>query len=242
MTLEELKECYGEEYPAAVVIDEKRMPLVKERRFSRSYYSPEHKYGTRISLFMDKSAAITITAAELQREWHQWNADERSDFCSACKWLSEQEDFLEMMRFIMEHGGPSDWSVIALSVAGKLPQGEAFDLLVRALRSVEPGEGANIGQAIASTKDVRAEKALRDQVERLWRDEGMWVDADFMNWVAYEAMTSILHLIELGARKDDFEGKVRQLVEHPCKGVRQSCKRLSKYFPELGMERVSPAS
>ncbi len=236
MTLEELKECYGEEYPAAVVIDGKRLPLVKERRFSRAYHSREYKCSSEVSRFMDGSASMT--AAELRREWHQWNADERLDFCNACDWLSEQEDFSEMMRFIMEHGGPSDWSAIALSVAGKLPQGESFDLLVRALRSVEPGKGANIGQAIAYTKDVRAEKVLRDELERLWRDEGMWADADFMNWVAYEAMTSILHLIELGARKEDFEGKVRQLVEHPCKGVRQSWKRLGKYFPELEMEHV----
>jgi hypothetical protein len=231
MTSEGLKQHYGDEYPSAVKIDGMRLPLRAERRFSRYYHSPELKYGCAVSRFMDGSASIT--APELQGEWHKWTHAERLDFCQNCSGLHHEPDFSDMLRFIMEHGGPSDWSAIALSVAGILPQPEAFDLLVRAFHSFEPGKGSNIGQAIAYTKDPRAEKILRERLDALWRHDQIWEDAEFTNWIAYEAMTTITHLLELGADKNHFKSKAGQLAQHRCAGTRDSSRRLAKHYPEL---------
>src|SRR5438552_3923396 len=137
---------YGDEYPAAVVVDGIRLPLRRQRRFSRSYHSEEHKLGSEISRFMDGSASIT--ASELQREWPTWTENQRMDFCQSCCWLHEQSDFAEMLRFIMEHAGTREWSAVALSVSLHLPRHEAFDILVRALRTLDIGSTSNIAQAI----------------------------------------------------------------------------------------------
>src|SRR5688572_13442404 len=77
-----LKRKFGDEYPAAVVFNGIRMPLRRERRFSRSYHSDEHKTGIEVSRFMDGSAFIT--AGELQCEWPSWTDDQRMDFCQSC--------------------------------------------------------------------------------------------------------------------------------------------------------------
>lgn len=229
MKLEDLKKRFGDEYPAAVITDGIRMPLRRERKFSRSYRSDEHKMGSEISRFMDDSA--TITALELQREWPSWTGDVRTDFCGSCCWLHEQPDFPEMLRFIMQHGGPEHWSGIALSVASHLPCDEAFDTLARALQSTAIGKTSNVAQAIAQTKHPNADAALRDHLAVLWAHPALWDAADFLNWVGFDATTCIAHLIELGAPSADFTEQVRQLSEHVCSRNRESCRNyLSKHY------------
>jgi hypothetical protein len=172
MKPEALKKAFGDEYPAAVSRDGIRMPLRRERRFSRSYYSAEHKIGSEISRLMDGSASIS--ASELECEWHTWSDEDRLDFCQSCCWLQEQPDFSDMLRFIMQHSGPDEWSGIAMSAASKLPRDEAFDMLVRVLRTVEIGQTSNIGQAIAITKHPAAERTLRDHLETIWAHSAVW--------------------------------------------------------------------
>lgn len=228
----DLKKQYGDEFPAAVMVDGVRLPLRRERRFSRSYHSDEHRMGSEVSRFMDGSASIT--ASELQREWPGWTEDMRSDFCQSSCWLHEQTDFPEMLRFIMEHGGPEHWSGIALSVASQLPRDEAFDTLVRALRSTELGHSSNISQAIAHTKHPDAEATLRRHMVALWSHPALWDDDSFINWVGFDVTTCIAHLIELGAPPSDFTEQVRRFSEHVCSGNRRSCRNfLSKHYSWL---------
>src|SRR3989441_11051496 len=118
MKVANLKKLYGDEYPAAVVVEGIRLPLSRERRFSRSYHSEPHKMGSEVSRFMDGSASIT--SSELQREWPGWTDDERIDFCQSSCWLHGQPDFPDMLRFIMQHAGPDEWSGVAVSVASQL--------------------------------------------------------------------------------------------------------------------------
>jgi hypothetical protein len=220
---------FGDEYPAAVVVEGIRLPLRREHRFSRSYYSDEHKLGSEVSRFMDGSASIT--ASELQLEWPAWPDDQRIDFCQCCCWLHKQPDFPDMLRFIMQHAAPNEWSGIAGSVASYLPRNEAFDLLVRALRTAEIGQTSNIGQAIAITKHPEAESTLRHHLQAIWAHRELWDNAEFTNWVAFDAITCIGHLIELGAEPNEFEGHVRQLAEHACAGNRRSSRTfLSKHY------------
>lgn len=232
MKISDLKKQYGDEYPAAIVVDGRRMPMHKERRFSRSYRSHEQKTGSEISRFMDGSASIS--ASELQMEWPSWEDDIRTDFCQSSCWLHEQADFPEMLRFIMQHGSPRDWSGIALSVASYLPQEEAFDILARALRSTDIGQAANIAQAIAHTKHADAEATLRKHLEAVWAHPALWDNADFVNWVGFDATTCIAHLIDVGAPPSDFTEKVSRLSEHVCSRNRQSCRNfLSKHYSWL---------
>jgi hypothetical protein len=232
MKPDDLKKIFGAEYPDAVFVKGIRLPLRRQRRFSRSYHSDEHEMGSEVSRFMDGSASIT--ALELQAEWPAWTADQRMDFCESCSWLSSQADFPDMLRFIMTQGAPEDWSGIALSVGAKLPRDEAFDLLLRALGRMSIGRASNIGQAIALTKHPNAAPTLRRHLETVWAHSGLWDDTEFTNWVAFDATTCIAHLIELGVAPADFEAPVRQLVKHPCAGNRRSCRNfLSKHYSWL---------
>lgn len=232
MQLEQLRKRFGDEYPAAVVVNGIWLPLRSERRFVRTYHSPEHNLGSQISRFMDGSAKIT--ASELQMEWHTWSERQRMDFCQECSWLGDQADYPDMLRFVMQHGSPSEWSGVALSVASRLPLDEAFDTLLRALRTAEIGHAANIGQAIALTKHPNAEATLRNHLESIWAHQSLWQDDEFINYVAFEAITCIQHLIELGGDPKDFESRVRQLAGHACAGNRQSCCNfLSKHYDWL---------
>lgn len=219
---------FGDEYPAAVIVDGVRLPLRRERRFSRSYRSDDHGC-VEVSRFMDGS--VSITASELQREWHTWTDEQRMDFCQSCCWLHEQPDYPDVLRFIMQHASPDEWSGIALSVASQLPCEEAFDILLRALRTVEVGRTSNIGQAIAKTKHPDAEPTLRRHLDAIWAHRSLWEDNKFLNWVAFDATTCIAHLIELGAVPSDFEGRVHLLAGHSCAGNRDSCRNfLSKHY------------
>ncbi len=213
------------------------MTLRRESRFSRSYYSDEHKTGCEESRFADGSASVT--ALELEQEWDKWTEDMRMDFCQSCDCLSMlQADFPEMLRFIMQYGRPEHWAGIASSVALLLPRDEAFDTLVRALHNTQPGYTANITQAIAHTKHPDAEITLRKHLAVLWEHPALWDGANFMNPIAYAAMTCIAHLIELGAPPSDFTEQVRRLAEHVCSRNRESCrKRLSEHYSWLKGEK-----
>jgi hypothetical protein len=84
-----------------------RLPLRRERRFSRSYGSKEQNLTSQVSRFMDSSASMS--ASERLREWPTWTDDERTEFCQGSDWLHQQADFPEMLRFIMrqamQHNG-----------------------------------------------------------------------------------------------------------------------------------------
>jgi hypothetical protein len=232
MTTEELKATYGEEYPQAMMVDGHRVPLGREKRFTRIFCHPDKKEEHHVSRFMDRSASIT--ADELQREWPMWTDALRMDFCQSCCWLTGQADFPQMLRFIMEHAGSHEWSAIAMSVASELPAEDAFDILLRALRTAEIGSTCNIAQAIALTRHPEAGPTLRAHLDANWKHPGLWDEAEFINWIAFDATTCIAHLLELGATPAEFEQKVRKLSQHVSLHNRDSCRSfLSKYYSWL---------
>jgi hypothetical protein len=232
LTSATMNSYFGDEYPAAITSNGVRMPLVAERRWTRYYASKNPNMGHLVSRFMDGSAAITFQ--EFAPEWPTWSEKERQDFCSACVWLHKQSDYPDILRYIMQHGGPDDWSAIANSVGTRLPQGEAFDLLTRALHSTELENACNISQGISLTKHPDAERVLRAHLNALWSHASLWANDDFCNWLAYGATCCIEHLITVGAPAQDFTTQVRALSEHPCAGNRDSVRRfLPKHFPWL---------
>jgi hypothetical protein len=232
MKIEDLKKHFGDEYPVAATRDGIRMPLCREGRFSRHYQSYSPKIGTIVSRFMDESASIT--ASELRQEWPAWTEEQRLDFCGNCSWLYKQSDYPEMLRYIMQHGGPDNWSGIANLIASQLPREEAFQFLLQALHSAEIGRSSNIVQGIALTKHPDAESTLRSHLQSLWKQRSLWDDDKFLNWVAQGAIHCIQYLIELGAPAADFEDQVRRLSQHVCAGNRESCVRwLSAHYPWL---------
>ena len=232
MNPKQLKQLYGPEYPTAVILDSVRMPLVKETRFSRFYENKKRKRGTMISRFMDGSAKITLV--ELKRIWPTLPAQERTDFSQECCWLHEQADFPRMLRFVMKHGDHGQWSAIAQNIASYLPKQEAFDFLNRALAGAKIGGGSNLGQAIGLTKHPKAVQVLRGRLKRVWNYRSLWQDDKFINWPAFEATTSIAHLLELDALPGDFEAQVRKLSRHACSGNRESSRNfLGKYYEWL---------
>jgi hypothetical protein len=232
MNLEDLKKGYGPEYPTAMIVGGIRIPLTKETRFSRSYRSEESNTTHCISRFMDGSASISFS--ELAREWGDWTEETKMDFCQNCNWLFEQADFPDMLRYILKHGSEYHWSGIAMSVASYLPQQEAFDGLVQVLHGMKLGRTANISQGISITKHPNAESTLREHLAKLWKHPKLWDDDDFQNWIAFDAITCIAHLLELNAAPEVFDGQVRRLSEHICEGSRKSCRVfLSKHYSWL---------
>ncbi len=232
MDAKQLKRLFGKEFPAAVVVNQVRLPLQKERRFSRSYRLAKGKMCSEVSRFMDGSASFTLT--QLQAEWPTWTESERLDFCQNCCWLGGQSDFPDMLRFIIKHGCHDEWSAIALSIASNLPQDEAFKTLLSKLRKAKAGKASNLAQAIAQTKHPKAEITLRKHLQSTWAHKALWADDKFLNWMAFDAMTCIAYLIEIGASPSDFQDQVRQLSKHVCPGNRDSCRNfLSKHYSWL---------
>jgi len=207
----------GEEYPAAVVKEGTRMVLAVETRFTRQYQVPESEMGTAkfgawdISRFMDGSASMT--AEQLRREWPTWTEWERVEFCQSSVWLHKQIDYPEMLRFIMQHGAPRNWSATAGSIAVTLPAEEAFRFLEGALGASEVGNCSNIIQAIAITKHPDAEAILRKHLEAVWQQPELRKENDRVNLIAFEAKTCIDSLIALGVSPGEFEDKVRKLSQ-----------------------------
>jgi hypothetical protein len=231
MSTEALKKSFGNDYPAAAVVNGVRMPLALERQFSRYYHSGQpNTGGCFVSRFMDGSASMT--AEQLQREWPTWTREQRTDFCQSCCWLHQQSDFRNMLRFIMQHGSSEDWPGIALLTASYLPCDEAFPFLL-GVAALHPMD-INVIQAIAETKHPDAEATLRQHLRAIWDNPALWNDDDFLNWVASYATACIQHLVELGASPADFDEQVRRLSEHVCGGNRDSCRRsLSKHYSWL---------
>lgn len=230
-----LKKLFGDGYPAFAVVQDIKIPLSFETRFQRHYHSKEHKMGTTVSRFMDGSASMT--AAQFASEWPEMTEDERVDFCSAADWLSKQADFADMLRFIIRHGKPDEWRWMSLSIATGLPQEEAYKSLACALETLSVEESVNIVQGVALTKHPRAEARLRQHLEVIWKQAGLWDDDDWLNRTAYAAGSCINHLLELGVPPGDFEPQVRKLSEHVCAGNREDYRRfLSKYYPWLAQE------
>ena len=87
--LDLLKKQYGEEYPAAVVLNGVRMPLKQEGRWMRHYENAEKKTGFAMSRFTDGSASITPEA--LRAEWPKWNEKERGEFAFAISQIRDQK-------------------------------------------------------------------------------------------------------------------------------------------------------
>jgi hypothetical protein len=229
----QLKKAYGEEYPRVVMSEGIRYPLQRERKFARLFSEQDKKGGVLISRFMDGSAGITL--AELSQNWSKWERVDKVDFCQGCSWLAGQEDFPDLLRYVMKHGQLDDWSGIALQVARELPQNEAFRFLNDALQAAGPGRGSNLTQGLAHTKHPAAASVLCDHLHATMSHPLVWEDDRFLNWIAYDAITCINHLIEeLGAAPSDFEPQVRRLSEHVCERNRRSCVNfLSKHYPWL---------
>lgn len=227
-----MKERFGKEYPAAAFHDGARMPLAREGRWSRYYEHPETKAILIVSRFQDGSASITLE--DLQREWPCWDSRERMEFSLASSWLSRSPEFPDILRYIMRVGEADDWSGIAGSVGNLLPSDEAFDLLSNALAATPLGRTGNIVQGIAMTKHRAAQELLRRHLDALWRQPSLWDDDLFTNWIAFDAITSIEHLIELGVPPDELRDRVKLLASHVCVGTQRSCRGfLGKHYPWL---------
>lgn len=142
MDEDESKSRFGDDYPAFFGRGEHRIPLSKETRFSREYHDARFNLYHTISRFMDGSAKMDLKS--FRKGWPTWPRRMRIDFCQNCSHLSGQEDFPDMLRFIMDHNSEDEPSAVAGSVAVLLPQDEAFERLVRALHERSYPSSANL--------------------------------------------------------------------------------------------------
>ena len=229
---------FGEDYPAVLTRSGIRFPLNYETRFIRHYRTPDPtllpNLATDISRFVDGSASITL--ARLEAEWSNWTPADRMDFCRSLDDLRllEQPDLPAMVSFLVYHADPTELSAVAPNLKFILGRDEEFSLLLVALQRSRNGDTANIIQAMGLTKHERAQAVIRQHLEALWKDDSLWDDAEFMNWVAFDAVNSIRYLIELGAPSAEFEERVRELSQHSCRRIREKCRQLfAKHYAWL---------
>jgi hypothetical protein len=156
----------GDEYPQAVTLNGIRMTLVRETEFSRRYATADKKRYFSISRFMDGSASISLL--EVEAGWPSWSGTQRLDFCGACSALTGQNDFPDILRFVVRDADVTLVSAIANKVAHSLPRDEAFEFLRTALRTADGDGTANITQALARTGHPEAKALLLAHLTRLW--------------------------------------------------------------------------
>ena len=166
-----------------------------------------------------------MSLEELRAGWAAWSSADRIDFCTNARWLRNQSDFTDMLRFIAAEAKPMATSSIALSIATSLPRDEAFGILVGLLDSASPSSSANVLQAIARTGHPSAVEVIAGRLRTLQADPDILVDDPFMNWIAFAAICAVKYLLELGAPPSEFESTVRTLSQHPCAEVRDTCSR-----------------
>jgi len=214
----------GPEYPAYLEDnDGVRMPLERERRWSRTFRHPTKQVRYHVPRFMDGSASISFD--ELRAGWDEWSSADRLDFCTNAKWLHRQPDFNDMLRFLAGRADAKVASTIALPISTYLPRDEAFALLVGMLDGMDASSSANLLQAIATTAHESARDVLELHLRMLLADPRIQADDAFINWTAFTAICAIKHLLQLGSDPFEHESDVRALSQHPCARVRDTCSR-----------------
>ncbi len=117
MKPEAIAYTFGNEYPAAIFTDGKRLPLVRETRWKRFYFAG--KTNAEVSRIMDGSTKYTL--AELQQELHSWTQDEKDEFVDALCRAKLEFDICAMREFL----------------------GHSHSDCAAVLRRAEPGAAAN---------------------------------------------------------------------------------------------------
>jgi hypothetical protein len=194
--------------------------IIRETRWSRVYAKPDKpRYRYIESRFRDGTASITLD--ELQRDWHKWPEDEKIDFCRSLVW-AQVPDRKDILRYLIDHGDHCTWAAIALLVALELPSHESIPALKRWCESCDVGRGANYYQAIAQTGDPEAHDILTSCFHRIWNSDGLMDNADFGNWVAYDAICCVEYLLELNEAPEPFRTVFETLKSHPCDRTRKA--------------------
>jgi len=227
----DLKRHYGGDYPRVVVVLGVRCPLVREGRFVRTYADPNSNLSPRISRFQDGSA--TMTAWQLQREWDFWDDELKREFSEAFQHLRDQDDFPDMVRFLIRTRVGIAQGTIAVMAAQVLPPDEAFALLTDAMGKAD-SLFATIAQALVMTRHPRTRNVLARWLDRLSDHPLLWSPDPTEFMTAYDVICIIGFLCQIGEDPAQYAGQVRHLRTHPNQMIRDTLVlRLRPYFPWL---------
>ena len=202
--------------------------LVKETRWHRHYALEEPRHFQRESKFADGSAHITLE--ELGAEWPSWSEGERIDFCQEVD-RATFSHLPDILRFIMCHGDHRNWSGIALTIVRLLPADESIPFLLKACHESPVDEGSTHQQALAKSGAPEAHAMIRNRLECLWKDEGLFITEPHINHVASATIFCIKHLLELGETPAEFTDRYQALLNHPNESNRLQVQNfLAKHF------------
>lgn len=197
-----------------------RRTLVYEGPWARHFLLPNQTL-LHTSKFQDRTAAITLK--QLQDGWPRWSPQVRREFTLSCSWLHEQDDFPDMLRFILVVGDAIECSHIASLVATWLPTEEAHHQLSAAMERAPPGLEANFIQAIGIAAHPSAMAVLERQLERLLFEPDVLEADPFPRGLS--AVLCVKYILDLGAPPSDYEERIRRLASHPASVVRSTCRR-----------------
>lgn len=202
----------------------------RETRWSRINVSTDGATYFR-SKFLDGSASITL--AELKESWPGWNEEERFDFCNALSCGGDIAEIAEILRFLINHSDRFIRGTIALSVATYLPLQESVPVLKEWCFKDEVGQCANYFQALYETYHPDVLPFLRSCFRRIWASEGLMAETDFVNLVAFEAVSCLQYMLQLGEDICLCRNAYETLKHHPDNGTREQANRhLSRYFDQ----------
>jgi hypothetical protein len=204
------------------------MQLVKETRWSRQYeMDPQTKLYE--SKFADGSASITV--ADLEKEWGDWSANDRADFCQAVT-QARFPHLPDVLRYIMKNGDFASIESIANSISRHLPPEESVPYITDLCKTVPVGKGAKFYQALALSRPAFCRDTLMQCLNRTWSDSRFLSEDEVFDWVANDAVCLIEYLVQLGQNPSTLSDKYKVLVRHPNNINKQSAiNRLSPFFP-----------
>jgi len=213
-------------------MDWHNIPNVKrqrETRWSRLFTDDDGTFKHYESRFRDGTATITLD--DLKDLWPNWNPEDRCDFCHALSGAKHVPEIQDILRYLVSQSDRFVRPRIASYVVRYLPLSEAISILKEWCQIGEVGQCACYYSALAKTKDSNTLSFLRICLQRTLSTEGFMAESDFHNWVAFDAVHCVQHMLELGEDSAVLRSVYETLKAHPDAGTRRHVQMfLDKYF------------
>ncbi len=181
----------------------------------------------------------TITLKQLKREWRDWDASQRVDFCLSFAFAHDIPDRFRILRFLVANGDHDCWPVFAHSLPSEFWPDEAVEILCQWADSCPAGEASSYLNALGILhlhKDHEQEISdARSFLRRYLKDtmltEGLISDSVSCNEIAYDALVCVESLVSLGEDREILRGPHHLLRTHPCAEIRRLTEcRISQSF------------
>jgi len=175
-----------------------------------------------------------ISLEELKKEWFNWSEDERISFSRALR-SARYDNLDDYLRFIMKNGDYYTLSTLSLTMLRNLPESEFIPFILKKIEETELGEGSNLLQALALSKDHRAVPIIEERLNKLiqhprFSDIPEW-SGEYNNPIAHQAALCVEFLLELGVPQNDIRGAIELLLNHASPSIKKNINDALQVLP-----------